>query len=415
MTVTTSTTPAAATEARYDVGGVLLNRPFKIRRLGHFGFNFTHLDEALRFYTDVLGFVPSDELDFSHILPPALTEGLDRTTGYFTRYGTDHHAFVLFPREQLERMGMGGGEVTVNQITWQVGSLREVGNSLDYFAAQGIQVGRVGRDTPGSNWHAYPVDPDGHTNELYYGIEQVGWDGYSKPRAMYNRGFHERPPLPQMSEFDEVQEAMQAGIDLHSGARAIEQNPRIYDVDGILLARPFKIVRIGPVRLFVNDLQRSLDYYTRVLGLVVSCEITYRGHRCVFLRANTEHHSLALYPLGLRSELGLSQHTTCLSFGMQVANYRQLKDALLFLRHRGVTIRELPAELSPGIDYSALAIDPDGHAVQLYYYMQQVGADGQASPLPLDAPGRESLESWPETVEARSDTFMGEAFLGPWG
>jgi catechol 2,3-dioxygenase-like lactoylglutathione lyase family enzyme len=413
MTVTASTGAETGAQARYDVGGVLLERPFKIRRLGHFGFNFTRLDEALTFYTDLLGFVVSDDLDFRNILPPGLTDGVPRSTGYFTRYGTDHHAFVLFPREQMERMSMGGGEVTINQITWQVGSLREVGNSLDFFEAQGIHVGRVGRDTPGSNWHAYPVDPDGHTNELYYGIEQVGWDGYSKPRAMYGRGFHERPPLPQISEFDEVQQASEAGIDLQSGRRSIEQSPRVYDVDGILLARPFKIVRIGPVRLFVGDLERSLDYYTRVLGLVVTQEIAYHGHRCVFLRTNTEHHSLALYPLALRRELGLSPHTTCLSFGVQVANYRQLREAVEFLRSRGVEIRELPAELSPGIDYSALAIDPDGHAVQLYYYMQQVGPDGHLAAETVVSEA--TLANWPQTVQARPDTFMGEAFLGPWG
>jgi catechol 2,3-dioxygenase-like lactoylglutathione lyase family enzyme len=306
-------------------------------------------------------------------------------------------------------MGMGGGQVTINQITWQVGSLREVGDAVDFFAQQDVKVRRVGRDTPGSNWHAYPVDPDGHTNELYYGIEQIGWQGYSKPRAMYNRGFQDRPPLPQMSEFDEVQQALGAGIDLTSGQRYIENNPRTFDVDGILLARPFKIVRIGPVRLFVNDIDQSMDYYTRVMGLVPSGSVNYRGHRCEFLRVNTEHHSLALYPLALRAELGLSEHTTCMSFGLQLANYRQLKNAVRFLRERGVVVRDLPPELSPGIDYSALAIDPDGHAVQLYYYMQQTGAtDGVAN-------GSASIDTWPDTVTARSDTFMGEPFLGPWG
>jgi hypothetical protein len=45
----------------YDVGGVLLDRPFKIRRLGHFGFNVDHVDEAFHFYTDLLGFMVSDE------------------------------------------------------------------------------------------------------------------------------------------------------------------------------------------------------------------------------------------------------------------------------------------------------------------------------------------------------------------
>ena len=50
---------------RYDVGGVLLERPFKIRRLGHFGFNFDKLEEAREFYGDLLGFTVSDKADFS--------------------------------------------------------------------------------------------------------------------------------------------------------------------------------------------------------------------------------------------------------------------------------------------------------------------------------------------------------------
>ena len=232
---------------------------------------------------------------------------------------------------------------------------------------------------------------------------------------MYDRGFHERPPLPQISEFDEVEQAIAAGIDLTSGYRYVERNPRTFDVDGVLLARPFKIVKIGPVRLFVEDVARSLDYYSRVMGLVPTQEISYKGHRCVFLRVNTEHHSMGLYPMALRSELGLSPHTTCLSFGVQLANYRQLRDAVGFLRERGVQIKELPPALSPGIDYSALAIDPEGHAIQLYYYMQQVGPDGRPWGGELRAPGAEKLASWPKQVEARPDTFCGEPFLGPWG
>jgi len=171
----------------------------------------------------------------------------------------------------------------------------------------------------------------------------------------------------------------------------------------------------GRVRLFVNDLDRSLDYYQRVMGLVPSGEIHFHGQRCAFLRVNTEHHSLALYPIALRDELGLSPHTTCLSFGVQLANYRQLRDAVAFLRERGVTVRELPPELSPGIDYSALAIDPEGHAIQLYYYMQQVGPDGSRAAGAVRAEGAESIATWPKTASARPDTFMGEPYLGPWG
>jgi catechol 2,3-dioxygenase-like lactoylglutathione lyase family enzyme len=415
MVVNVERPPESQARGRFDVGGVLLDRPFRIRRLGHFGVNVDNVDAGIHFYSDLLGFMISDEANFGARLTDEQRAALGpnvSTTGYFTRHGTDHHSFVLFPRQVFAAMsGSAPDKITINQITWQVGSLAEVVAGSRFFEDQGINVRRSGRDTPGSNWHTYPLDPDGHVNELYYGIEQVGWPGYSKPRSMYNRGFRERPPLPQISEFDEVDAALTEGIDLESGFRSIEKNPRTFDVDGILLARPFKIVRIGPVRIFVEDVQRARAFYESVLGLSVSQTVTWHGHECVLLRVNTEHHSLALYPEALREELGLSPHTTLMSFGLQLANYRQLRDAVGFLRERGVQVRDLPPELTPGIDYSCLAIDPAGHAVQLYYYMQQL-------PPPIatvSAPGAERIDTWPATVDPRPDTFLGEPYLGPWG
>jgi catechol 2,3-dioxygenase-like lactoylglutathione lyase family enzyme len=413
MVVNVERPPEPRSESRYDVGGVLLERPFKIRRLGHFGVNVDRMDEAIHFYADLLGFQISDELDVGARLSPEQRAKLGSlpTKGYFTRYGTDHHAFVVFPRTAFALMGgHEPSQITVNQITWQVGSLAEVVNGSQFFEERGIHVGRSGRDTPGSNWHTYPADPDGHTNELYYGIEQVGWEGYSKPRAMYNRGFRERPPLPQISEFDEVQSAVADGINLESGYRHIENSPRTFDVDGILLARPFKIVRIGPVRLFVKDVETAHRFYESVMGLTTTTTVNWHGHECAFLRVNNEHHSLALYPIALRKELGLSEHTTLMSFSVQLANYRQLREAVGFLRDHDVKVLTLPPELSPGIDYSFLALDPEGHAIQLYYYMQQ-------SPFttPVAVADSNRLDAWPATVAARQDTFGGEPYLGPWG
>ena len=45
-----------ATPEKFDVGGILLNQPFKIRRLGHFGFNLVNMDEGVRFYINWIGF-----------------------------------------------------------------------------------------------------------------------------------------------------------------------------------------------------------------------------------------------------------------------------------------------------------------------------------------------------------------------
>ncbi|HEY3302321.1 MAG TPA: VOC family protein [Candidatus Binatia bacterium] len=400
---------------KYNVGGVLLDRPFKIRRLGHFGFNLVNMDEGVRFYTDFLGFRVSDVIDFSRrAKSPDQIAGLGDPKGYFTRYGGDHHALVLFNKRVRDALGRGDKpSVTINQITWQVGSLSEVGGAIKWLTERGIKIQRSGRDMPGSNWHTYLFDPDGHQNELYYGIEQIGWTGHSKPRAMYDREFHEPPALPQISEFEEVEQALKRGVDITSGHRHVDKLPATYDVDGVLLPRPFKIVRLGPVELFVENLAAAEKFYRDTLGFTLTEEVDWRGHRCLYLRANTEHHSLALYPLAMREPLGLSAHSTCMSLGLQLANYRQLRDAVSFFRKHGARCAEVPPELYPGIDYAAHVLDPDGHCLKLYYYMEQVGWDGKPRPKNL----RRGVTSgeWPETVEPMSDTYEGEPFLGPWG
>ncbi len=214
--------------SRFNVGGVLLGQPFKIRRLGRFG-------------------VDADD--------PAAC----------------------------------------------VGSLREVVDGGAWLQEAGIRIARTGRDNPGSNWISYPVDVEGYTNEIYYGIEQIGWDGLSKPSGMHREAYRELPSLPHRSEFAEVQEGLEANVDILEGTRFKEPLEEKYDVGGILLARPFKVTKIGPIRIFVNDVAAATAFYCNMMGLRVTEEISWKGHRCSFLRANTEHHSLDIYPLALRA------------------------------------------------------------------------------------------------------------------
>lgn len=404
---------------QHVVGGVAMPRPFKVRRLGHFGINVHDPEVSRQFYEKLLGFRISDVLDFTGRLPEAELDKHGPRVGYFTRHGSEHHSFVFFPRRVLSAAyGFPSDypEVVTNQITWQVGSLKEVVDGYQWFVAKGKRIQRSGRDLPGSNWNVYPFDPDGHVNELFYGMEQIGWNGMSKPYSMH-KVRHTRPPdLPHPSEYAEVQQCRAEGIDGTTGWQQKEVLPEQFNVDGVLLGRPFKITRVGPVRLFVQDMEQSLRFYRDELGLQITEEVVWNGHRCVFLRANTEHHSLALYPLALRQELGLHPHATLFSFGMQVANYQQLRDAAAFLKQQGVQLRSLPAELFPGIDYSTFAIDPDGFAIQLYYYMEQVGWDGRPRP----AEQRPALVSaddpadWPASVPEQADSYAGEPYLGPW-
>src|SRR3954469_25285874 len=81
------------TAEEFVVGGVRLKRPFRIRRLGHFGVNVMDPETSLDFYTRLLGFRVSDPHDMGARLPPELREKVGPTTGYFLRHGTDHHSF----------------------------------------------------------------------------------------------------------------------------------------------------------------------------------------------------------------------------------------------------------------------------------------------------------------------------------
>jgi catechol 2,3-dioxygenase-like lactoylglutathione lyase family enzyme len=164
----------------YDVGGVQYPRPFRIRRLGHFGFNLNRLDEGLAFYGGLLGFQLTDETSLGKLMSgtaPAMED--DRL--FFMTHNTDHHSFLLAHRSLGAMFGddAGSKDITLSQITWQVGSLEEEsGEGRRLLRRRRGRDPRIGRDMPGSNWHVYVRDPDGHTVELY-GMEQVGLLGNS--------------------------------------------------------------------------------------------------------------------------------------------------------------------------------------------------------------------------------------------
>ena len=397
---------------RFNIGGMVSERPFHIRRLGHFHYFSRHIAEALHFYTTLVGFRISDALDTGGRMTPEVRAKVDDPHLYFTRYGTDHHAFVLCSDAINVARGRTFPEgVTVGQITWQVGSLKEVVDGERWFAEAGLRIMKSGRDTPGSNWHTYTPDPDGHPNEIYYGMEQVGWDGLAKPYTMH-RGFHQPPELPQIAEYQEIEQAIASGIDIASGYRDSERLPFDHVVDGIRMPRPFKVTGIGPVRLFAADIEASLAFYRDRLGLKVTEETRWNGLRCVFLRANTEHHSMALYENGVRELLDLPHASRTLSFGARVNDYSQLKAAIHFLEGHGTRILYLPPELAPGMDHTAYAVDPDGHLLQLYHHMEQIGWDGR--PRPTELRRKIDNDAWPETIEPQADSFGGEQFLGPW-
>ena len=390
---------------KYNVGGVALDRPFKILRLGHFGFNAADLEASRRFYFDLMGFFVTE---------PA-------GAGYFGRHAGDHHSFALFDKKKFNERQYAGdnakhfrAENDINQITWQVQSVAEMADATQYFHDIGVEVMREGRaGGGGSQFHLYVWAPDQQIFELYYGIEQISWNGYARPIAM-RHGTAVAPREPQLPDYQLISNDLNQGIKILDGARYVSQMPLKYNVDGLLLPQPFKITRVGPVKLFVEDYEELKRWHTQLLGFTVTEEVEWQGERCAFLRCNNEHHSLGIFPKSWRKKLGLSETTSSMSFGLQLANYRQLKDAVKFLRDNDVRVETdiIPPELHPGIDYAAYAFDPDGHCIELYYSMEQLGWEGK--PRPKELRRKVDPNHWPDVIDPLSDTYTGEPFIGPW-
>ena len=59
---------------------------------------------------------------------------------------------------------------------------------------------------------------------------------------------------------------------------------------------PFRITKVGRVVLNVSDLERSVRFYTEVLGFQISDVYpeSMRPGGMVFMRGSTDHHGIAL-------------------------------------------------------------------------------------------------------------------------
>ena len=102
-----------------------------------------------------------------------------------------------------------------------------------------------------------------------------------------------------------------------------------------------------------------------------------------------------------------------MSIGVQVGSYRQLKDAIAFLRDKELRfIDSIPCDLHPGIDYAAHAVGPDGHCIALYHSMEQIGWDGRPRPA---AQRRRVAPDWPQTLEATATATSTKSLQGPLG
>jgi catechol 2,3-dioxygenase-like lactoylglutathione lyase family enzyme len=142
--------------------------PFSLNKIGHVVLRVSDLARSIAFYTGALGFRVSD-IYGEDMMPGGMV---------FMRCNADHHGIALVGG----RAG-AAGQGDLHHLAFEVGSLDEVFRARNFLRERGAKIVFEGRRRAGVQIAIEFLDPDGHNLEIYWGIDQIGTDGVSRPRS----------------------------------------------------------------------------------------------------------------------------------------------------------------------------------------------------------------------------------------
>ena len=158
--------------------------------------------------------------------------------------------------------------------------------------------------------------------------------------------------------------------------------------------RRIKPRKLGHLVLAVRDIQKSVAFYTEVLGLEVSDWIS---DQMCFLRSGSDHHDLALSQIPKDSpdidDLPRYSRPGMEHFSYLVDSVDDMELAAVMLKARGVEIVRGIGKHGPGENCFLVFKDPDGNNVEIYCDMQQI-APGEKHQARVWERNIESFDQW---------------------
>jgi catechol 2,3-dioxygenase len=121
-----------------------------------------------------------------------------------------------------------------------------------------------------------------------------------------------------------------------------------------------KIERVGHVVMSVRNLERSRDFYARVLGLQVMGELP----GVLFMSAGgRDHHEIAIAEVGEHAIKARQFDIGMVHFAFKLRNKDDLREAYQTLLDENV---EISCTVNHGVTDSIYFFDPDGHELEVY-------------------------------------------------
>src|SRR5262250_2303223 len=138
----------------------------------------------------------------------------------------------------------------------------------------------------------------------------------------------------------------------------------------------FQLRKLGHVVLNVTDLEKSVRFYTELLGLAVSDRYpdSMVPGGMVFMRCHADHHGVALVGGARKSDTSSLNH-----FAFEVATLDEVFRARAWLRKHSVPI-VFEGRRRAGCQIAVEFRDPDGNNLEIYWNIDQIGTNSAARP-----------------------------------
>jgi catechol 2,3-dioxygenase-like lactoylglutathione lyase family enzyme len=145
--------------------------PIAVQKLGHVVYEVSDMQRSVKFWTEVMGFKVSDVNEWGMV---------------FLRCAQDHHTIALKEVKGLKRPAKDQG-LQIDHMAFAVDRLETLFAAREYLKRHDIPIVFEGRRGPGCNIGVEFLDPDGYLIEIYWGMDQIGPDGRSRPAEQFRR------------------------------------------------------------------------------------------------------------------------------------------------------------------------------------------------------------------------------------
>ncbi len=146
-----------------------------------------------------------------------------------------------------------------------------------------------------------------------------------------------------------------------------------------------KVSSLGHVGIYVNDLMKQRDFYSRVMGLQITDEdLERRGMVFMSAQPDVEHHEFVI----MKGRTGGPDAKIVQQISFPVDTLAELKEFYQVFKKEGVKIQRT---VSHGNAFGMYALDPEGNTIEVYYRTGFPVPQPHGDPVDLDASEEELL------------------------